>query len=216
MQLYFVRHGESQANRLHIISNRDLPHGLTSTGQAQAAALAKQLSSVPITHIFTSPLLRATQTAKILSDILGLPYQITDALREYDCGILEGKSDQTSWQHHRQLRIDWLHHHRWEQRIDQGESFHDIQGRFLPFIYQLVQQFQSTDSNLLLMGHGGLYACMLPLILENIKFTMADTWPFPHTGHVLATLKTPLTNPPTLFCQACCGTPVAAPGSLSP
>jgi broad specificity phosphatase PhoE len=29
ISLYFVRHGESLANTLHIISNRDLPHQLT-------------------------------------------------------------------------------------------------------------------------------------------------------------------------------------------
>ncbi len=29
MQLYFVRHGESEANRLHVISNRDDRYGLT-------------------------------------------------------------------------------------------------------------------------------------------------------------------------------------------
>ena len=38
--------------------------------------------------------------ADILSHALGQPYQITEALREYDCDILEGKSDPESWQLH--------------------------------------------------------------------------------------------------------------------
>jgi broad specificity phosphatase PhoE len=58
--------------------------------------LAEKLKPVPISAIFTSPLGRAVETTKILSQTLGLPYQITDALREYDCGILEGKSDPES------------------------------------------------------------------------------------------------------------------------
>jgi len=64
MKLYFVRHGESAANRLHVISNRcerlrrakRYRYGLTPTGQHQAQALAEKLKLLPIFVIFTSPL----------------------------------------------------------------------------------------------------------------------------------------------------------------
>jgi 2,3-bisphosphoglycerate-dependent phosphoglycerate mutase len=134
VRLYFVRHGESQANTLKIISNRGRQHGLTEHGRQQAIALAARLQSVSPSHIFSSPLLRAVQTAEIFSEILSAPLQITDALREYDCGILEGRSDPASWQRHRQLRDTWLRDKQWESRIEQGESFLDIRARFLPFV----------------------------------------------------------------------------------
>ena len=38
MRILFARHGESQANRLHEISNRGLRHGLTKAGRWQAQA----------------------------------------------------------------------------------------------------------------------------------------------------------------------------------
>jgi broad specificity phosphatase PhoE len=186
MQLYFVRHGESEANRLHEISNRGQKHGLTAKGREQVATLAAQLVPNNINQIFTSPLLRATQTADILSDALGLPYQITDALREYDCGILEGQADETTWARYRQLRSAWIDNHHWDARIEQGESFRDMEQRFVPFIQHLLQQVDHSDSSIVLIGHGGLYACMLPLILRNVSFAMAATYTFPNTAYVLA------------------------------
>ena len=89
--LYFVRHGESEANVLHVFSNRELVHGLTDTGRAQVQALADQLAGVRFDAFYTSPILRARQSAQIVSDRLGLPFEVTPALAEYDVGILEGR-----------------------------------------------------------------------------------------------------------------------------
>ena len=92
MRLYFTRHGESQANLLHEISNRGLRYGLSSKGREQAHALTQHLEGQGITKIYSSPLLRAIETSIILANSLKLDYEITDALREYECGILEGLS----------------------------------------------------------------------------------------------------------------------------
>ena len=67
MRLYFIRHGESEANVLHEISNRGAKHGLTEKGRAQVAALAQKLGAIPFVKLYSSPLLRAIQTAEILS-----------------------------------------------------------------------------------------------------------------------------------------------------
>ena len=74
MRLYFVRHGESEANILRIISNRGYRYGLTTRGQQQAVTLAQHLQHVPISGIFSSPLRRAVETADILSRALGRSY----------------------------------------------------------------------------------------------------------------------------------------------
>ena len=103
MKLYFVRHGESEANTRHVISNRESLFGLTALGKKQAIILADQLKDIPVTAIYSSPVLRAKETADILSQSLRQPYQVTEALREYDCGILEDKSDAASWIMHREI-----------------------------------------------------------------------------------------------------------------
>jgi broad specificity phosphatase PhoE len=91
MRLYFVRHGESESNDMHEISNRGIGHGLTVIGRAQAISLVERLGSTSLTMLYSSPLLRAVQTAEILSQGLEIPFETVDALREFDCGIIEGK-----------------------------------------------------------------------------------------------------------------------------
>src|SRR5215813_10095755 len=117
-RLYFVRHGESEANSLHMISNRDLPHGLTETGLAQMEQLAERLKVIPFAAFYASPLLRARQSADILAARLRLPYTVTAALAEFDLGILEGRSDATSWRRFDELLDAWLGRREWHVRIE--------------------------------------------------------------------------------------------------
>jgi len=121
MRLYFVRHGQSEANVQSVISNRDLPHPLTELGRQQAMQLAQAMAAVPVTRIYSSPLLRARQTAEILSAALGAPIEITDALREFDCGIAEGRSDDEAWSLSRRVMDDWLGRGDPSSRIEGGE-----------------------------------------------------------------------------------------------
>src|SRR5919201_4975460 len=124
--LYFVRHGESEANLLHEISNRGLKHGLTERGRAQARALADTLRDRNIQRLYASPLLRAQQTAEILARELGLQAETTDALREYDCGVAEGRADADAWALYQAAEDQWRLG-RWESRIDGGESVLDME-----------------------------------------------------------------------------------------
>ncbi|MGD9001140.1 MAG: histidine phosphatase family protein [Anaerolineae bacterium] len=186
MKIIFVRHGESEANLLNEFSNCGLKHGLTKRGKAQAVALAQQLGALSVARIFSSPLLRAVQTAEILSAALSVPYETVDALREYACGILEGRSDAASWAQYRRVLEDWIIHHRWESRIEGGESFVEIRDRFVPFIEHLVKAYVDSAETLVLVGHGGLYRCMLPLVLENLDFGFAMQHPLSNTGYVEA------------------------------
>jgi 2,3-bisphosphoglycerate-dependent phosphoglycerate mutase len=204
VKLYFARHGESEANVLREISNRGLKHPLTERGQRQAQTLAAELRPAGIAVIYTSPLLRAIQTAEILSEALGVGFEVTDALREYDCGILEGKSDPATWDAFWALREAWWPGRRWERRIEGGESFFDMQARFVPFIAGLLAADDLRDSNLVLIGHGGLYLSMLPLVLANVGHELASHQPFPNTGYVLAE-----NSSHGLICREWCGAPVA-------
>ena len=144
MNIYFSRHGESQANILHQISNRGLSTA-DAQGPEQAEALAASCGG-GITRIYTSPLLRAIETSVIVAKRLGVAYEVTDALREFDCGIAEGRADEAAWQMWHEVYEDWTLHRRWDQRIEDGESFYDVRDRFVPFIEGLVAQYGDTDA----------------------------------------------------------------------
>jgi broad specificity phosphatase PhoE len=185
MHVYFVRHGESEANILHQFSNRGIQHPLTEKGRQQAYILADMMRGKQITRIFTSPLLRAMQTAEILSGVLKIPCTPTDALREFDCGILEGKSDLISWQRFDRLLEEWFVCHNWDSRIEEGESFNDIRRRFETFINNL----RIIKLNLVLVGHGGIFRAMLPLLMDNLDDDYGKDHHLGNTGYVLATLE---------------------------
>jgi broad specificity phosphatase PhoE len=177
MKLYFTRHGESLANTLHIISNRDLPHPLTEKGRERAKVLATRLIKRGITRIYASPVPRAAETALIAGGILSLPVTTTDALREYDCGVLEGRGDEEAWAIHQQFMRDWLAGRRRDQCPPGGETFEDLRDRFVPFIESLVKDFAGSDENLLLVTHGGMHLLALPHVLTNMDFQKARSLP---------------------------------------
>ena len=185
MQIYFVRHGESEANTRHVISNRESTFHLTPMGRQQAEILVEKLRDIPFSAIFSSPVLRARETADILSTAIGRVYQVTEALREYDCGTLEEKSDEESWGYHRQYFEDWVLRGQYTNKPEDGECFLDIQNRFVPFIEGLTQK--DGGKNVLLVGHGGLFLLMLPLILTNIDHSFATARGIRNAEYILAT-----------------------------
>ena len=189
MKLYFVRHGESEANILRVISNRENAFGLTALGKQQALTLADRLKDITFTAIYSSPIMRARETAEILSRSFSLQYQITEALREYDCGILEDKSDEASWRLHTEIAEDWTLHHNHLRGPEGGESYLDIQDRFLPFIEKLKHECLHDDEHILLVAHGGLLQLMLPLILTNVDDHFVRAHGIRHTECVIAELR---------------------------
>ena len=185
MQIIFVRHGESEANRLHEFSNRGWKHPLTETGRQQAEILAQRLTASRVTRIYTSPLMRAVQTAEILSQVLGVPFEINSALREYDVGEFESSADPAGWGLYHEVDRAWQQGD-WQRSMPGGESFDDQLARFKPFIDGLLEQFRDSAEVIVLVGHGGLYRCMLPVVLRNVSPEFARKFVLPYSGQVVA------------------------------
>lgn len=177
MKIIFARHGESEANVERIISNRDLPHHLTAKGRQQAHTLAEQLSEQPIIALYASPILRAQQTAQILAERLHLPVQSADALREFDCGVMEGRGDPDAWRAHEAVVHAWDEAHDYDYRISDGESFNDLRTRFVPFVEGLLREFAEVDGTILLVSHGATLHHMLPLVLSNVERSLTRAHP---------------------------------------
>ena len=53
---------------------------------------------------------------------------VSAAFREFDCGVAEGRADETGWQMWQAVFDDWTVHRRWERRIEGGESFYERPG----------------------------------------------------------------------------------------
>lgn len=88
-RLYFVRHGKPEFpnGEKCCIGWTDLP--LSEEGRSQMAEMAKKLETEEIERIYTSPLKRCVESAKILSGGR-IPIEIAEDLKEIGMGAWEG------------------------------------------------------------------------------------------------------------------------------
>lgn len=88
--LYLTRHGETQWNTVRRMQGqKNSP--LTDLGLRQARWLAESLKGTRIDVIYSSPLGRAHDTAKLISQCLGAPVITRDELKELYFGSWEGQ-----------------------------------------------------------------------------------------------------------------------------
>lgn len=86
----YLRHGESEANAAKTIAGQlDVP--LNEKGREQARAAIDLLRPLGITHVTSSDLQRARETAAIVARALNLPHAIVPGLAERNWGDLQGQ-----------------------------------------------------------------------------------------------------------------------------
>ena len=96
MRIIFVRHGESEGNLQGKIQGRE-DYCLSPSGVRQAKKLKNYFynQKLVISHLYSSPLKRAFETAKILSELWEIEIKSESGLQEYDMGRLSGADKET-------------------------------------------------------------------------------------------------------------------------
>ncbi len=88
-RIYILRHGETQWNKEDVFRGRsDIP--LNETGLKQAEMASFYFKNKEIDFIFSSPLLRAMQTAKAVSKTTEKDVEIVEEFIDINFGIWEG------------------------------------------------------------------------------------------------------------------------------
>ncbi len=87
--VFLVRHGATRAN-VQGVRLGHMPERLSLLGRRQARELGRRTTGLPLAAIWTSPLLRARQTADIVARERTLPIRVCDELAEMDYGPMEG------------------------------------------------------------------------------------------------------------------------------
>lgn len=88
-KVYLIRHGTTDNNRKGIFQG-SVDVALSDQGLSQAKCLAKRFAGVKLDAIYTSPLIRARQTAEALAGEHRLIVTAEPLLTELDGGLLEG------------------------------------------------------------------------------------------------------------------------------
>lgn len=139
-ELWIVRHGATEwsASGRHT-SRTDLE--LTPDGREQARRAADALAGVSFTHVLSSPMRRARETAELCG--FGAAAEITDALCEWDYGDYEGLTSPEI----RRARPDWS---LWTDGCPGGESPAQVGSR----IDGLLARIEAFDGAVLAFAHG--------------------------------------------------------------
>ena len=144
LQIYFIRHGETQWSLSGQHTGRtDLP--LTAHGEATARQLATALHGIAFSQVLTSPRLRARTTCELagLAGSGNTAAQIERNLAEWDYGDYEGLRTTEI----RQLEPAW---DIWEHGCPHGETPAEASHR----ADRLIVRLCGLSGNIALFSHG--------------------------------------------------------------
>ena len=163
--LYFVRHGETEYNRLRIMQGRRIDSSLNETGRRQAEALAARFRDVPLDVIYTSSLKRTRETAEPLAARReNIDVHSHAGLDEMSWGVHEGQP----WSPELKEMLDEMYQ-RWEKReyayrVEEGESILEVQERGLAAVDHIINTH--PGQSILVITHGRFLRVLLSTILE--------------------------------------------------
>jgi broad specificity phosphatase PhoE len=153
------RHGETDDNRepLRFQGWRDTP--LNDSGRRQAAELAERMASEGIVSLWSSDLVRASETAEIVGDRLGLEPRLDWRLREGNRGRWEGRLFEDVAREEPEASAAYLRAGP-DWRFPGGESLREQQER----VSECVEEIRATgELPALAVAHGGSIRVMLCL-----------------------------------------------------
>ncbi len=154
-----IRHGQTDWNLVHRLQGH-MPIPLNGEGLRQAQAAADQLDGRTFAAIYSSDLLRATQTAEIIAGKVKAPIIQDTRLREISHGRWEGHTvleagdlfpeDVAPWSKN---MLDFA--------IPGGETVLQVAERITNFLDEISQTH--TDQEVLVVSHGfsiGMMICL--------------------------------------------------------
>ena len=134
IDLFILRHGEA-GNRMTVVEE-DSERPLTPDGRAEMQKIAKSLKAVGLrtNHIYTSPLIRARETAEVTAKVLNIP-----TLEEWD----ELKPDGSKVALYRKL-----------ERLEQNSR--PILVGHEPYLTSMIGEIIGTKSPKIVLKKGGV------------------------------------------------------------
>jgi alpha-ribazole phosphatase/probable phosphoglycerate mutase len=158
VKLFLIRHGQTRWNvEGRYQGDKDIE--LNHTGIKQAKLASKYLSRVEFSNIYSSPLTRAMETARIINGRRGLDIKVIEDLKEMHFGKWEGMKFG---------KINSKYHHDYQKWLDDpynnsptgGESFKQLSGRTVSAVNGIVAG-NSDGSSVAVVSHGGVILSLL-------------------------------------------------------
>jgi len=147
-RIYLIRHGETEWNLKKIMQGWQ-DSDLTDLGRQQTKWLRDRLSKIEFEVVYSSPLSRALETAKIIKKDDFEDIIIKDHLKEMGFGPWEGKTSVEIKKDYKEAYSNF-----WEKpHLYTGEaceSYYDVRNRVMPLIKEIIERH---DNNVLIVTH---------------------------------------------------------------
>jgi broad specificity phosphatase PhoE len=145
-RLFFVRHGESEANAASIIAGHfDTPLNDTGREQARMTGIAIKDTNTQVDYIVASPLKRALETAQIIASQIEFELEAIEQnklVMERFFGILENTDGVTARENYKLEDIDFV------EGVERLEAMQQRAQAALEYVQSL------THDNILVVSHG--------------------------------------------------------------
>lgn len=168
MNLYLVRHGETEWNRLKKFQGQ-LNSDLTDIGIEQAKALGKYLEkeNIDFDFVYSSPQERAYDTAKLIKEDFQI---ITDSrLMEMAFGKWEGMDVELIKEESAENFHNFFNSSdKYDHRPHEAESFESLEARIRLFLDEIKEKYKGK--NVLVVSHGVTLKVFVKIIKnQNLK-----------------------------------------------
>lgn len=170
MKIYLARHGETDYNKEQRYQGF-LDIELNETGRSQAKEAGKSIN-VKFDVVYSSPLIRAQETACLISGWKRDEIITDDRIKEINLGMYEGMKYMEVDDEFRKFFVKPEEY----VGINGAESFESLFARVWEFLNEIVEKYEKTDKNILVLSHGAAIHAMLCQIQET---KLEDFWEYP-------------------------------------
>ncbi|HOP86284.1 MAG TPA: histidine phosphatase family protein [Syntrophorhabdaceae bacterium] len=160
-RIYILRHGETQWNKEDVFRGRsDIP--LNETGLKQAEMASFYFKNKEIDFIFSSPLLRAVQTAKAVSKTTEKDVEIVEEFIDINFGIWEGLTVKEVERNYPHDFAIWVKNPQ-KLNLRGGETLETVRKRIASGFEKVLSE---KGENLLIVTHRAICKIMVLFLLD--------------------------------------------------
>lgn len=158
---HIFRHGQTDLNIQRVFQGAGVDSPLNDLGRQQAEQLAKVLKDTNIQIIFTSPLSRAQETARIANKHLKVKIYDKADLKEARLGVAEGKHKDVIAKDYHQVYMAWraLDDETYDIRFPGGESKREVSQRIVTCLKKIA--VEAREEIIGISTHSGVIRYLL-------------------------------------------------------
>jgi probable phosphoglycerate mutase len=170
-ELYIIRHGETDYNKLGIVQGRGVNTDLNVLGRKQGEAFYQYYKHVPFDKVYTSALKRTHQTVeKFIED--SIPWEQLPGLDELSFGIWEGKDSKEDWVSAFREMNDCWQRGQCDLSFEKGESPNQVSRRLQEALNTILSR--PAEKRVLICMHGRSLLVLLCMLNQLPISSMAN------------------------------------------